>query len=82
MDRVIDISGIRSGTYVRDAAGTLWFSPVRWNSPVDGLRAYRDDVFMGNHVSSLSVWEQVYGAEAEAVHRAYRLAPGEYVEES
>lgn len=81
MDRVIDISGTRDGTYVRDTQGTLWFSPVRWNVPTEGLRRYREDIAAGRHVSSLSVWEQVYGAEAEAVHQAYRLAPGEYYEE-
>lgn len=75
----IDISGTRRGTYVRepDGAQLLYFSPVRWNAPVHGLQWWLD----GKTTSSLSAWEIVRGAEALAVHRAYRLAPGEYVEE-
>jgi hypothetical protein len=78
-DRIVDISGTRDGTYVRepDGATLYWYSPVRWNCPVEGLRAY-----LRNRAgsSSLSTWEQVRGAEEAAVHSAYHLQPGEYVE--
>lgn len=68
---------LQAGTYVRerDGATLLYHSPALWYSPVDGQRANRDAA-----AGSVWYWRRVDGAEAEAVHAAYRLRAGEYAE--
>lgn len=76
MDRVIDITNIRKGTYVREPDGALLLlhSPFTWNDPVYAA------THQGTTPPDLR-WRIVYGVEAEAVHQAYHLAPGEYIVE-
>jgi hypothetical protein len=69
---------IRRGTYARerDGGSLLYHSDALWNDASYGLQRYLES----ERTSHSSRWRIVTGDEAEAVWKAYRVGPGEYVE--